>query len=77
MKIEIKGYFADKWKGTDIQQINALPEDLRNFLLRGTEEEASKTLDNIRARERLQKVTLLGEAALEYISDFRAIRKSR
>lgn len=73
--IKVEGYFADKWRETDIKQINLLPENLRKDLFHGTADEAFRAINDIRVRERIQKITLLGEAALEYIYDFRAMRE--
>lgn len=76
LKIKIKGYLADKFREIDKKQVDALPENIHWALIHGTDEEARKALGDIRARERIQRITLLGEAALGYIGDCRAILKS-
>ena len=70
--IKIKGYFADKWKGIDEKQVKALSDEIHWALIHGDEEEAGIACEAIRTRERMQRVTLLGEAAWEYIADCRA-----
>lgn len=73
----IQGYFADKFRGEDERQLNALSDEQRNILFNGSDDEVIETIKGIRTRERLQKTTLLGEAAMEFVADVRAMRQQR
>jgi hypothetical protein len=65
-------YIGDKVTSKDFQQVYALPENIREALLNGTQDEFCDALSDIRARERFQG-PLLGDAAMEYIYDYRSM----
>ena len=69
----IPKYFADRFKEKDFRQVDALPAEIWQKLIRGTDEEVLSALNDIRARERLQKTELIGEAGLELLTDMRAM----
>ena len=64
-------YFVDKFKETDVRQVEQLPEAIRHALIHGTQEEFIQALSDIRTRERFQRKTFLGEAAMELLRDKR------
>jgi hypothetical protein len=72
----IPKYFADRFKEVDVHQVDALPVEIRQKIIHGTDEEAASALNDIRTRERLQKTELLGEAGLELLADMRAMTRS-
>jgi hypothetical protein len=72
-KSVIPNYFRDKFNEVDSRQVEALPPEIREKLIHGTDKEAAAALSDIRARERLQRTELLGEAAMELLADMRAI----
>lgn len=69
----IPKYFVDKFKEVEIRQVDALPVEIRQKLIHGIDEEMVSALNDIRARERLQKTELLGEAAIELLTDMRGM----
>lgn len=72
----IPKYFADKFKEVEIRQVDALPTEIRQKLIHGTDEEMLSALKDIRTRERLQKTELLGEAGFEFLTDMRVMSRS-
>lgn len=64
-------FFVDKWEEVDVHQVDMLPTEIRQKIVHGTDEEAVAAVNDIRARERIQKVELLGEAALDLLSEMR------
>lgn len=64
-------YLVDKFDGVDIRQVDALPAEIRRKIIHGTDEESATALGDIKARERMQRVELIGDAALELLSDMR------
>lgn len=69
----IPKYFRDKAKELDIKQVRELPEDIRYKIIHGNEAEAREAINNIKSRERMQKVHVLDDAAYELLSDMRAM----
>jgi len=73
----IPKYFLDKFEMVDFRQVDALPAEIRRKIVHGTDEESAAALGDIRARERLQRVELIGDAALELLADMRAMVKQK
>jgi hypothetical protein len=53
------------------RQFNLLPPDIQNAITKGTEEQYHQAILDIRSREALQGVTLLGNKGTKYVYDLR------
>ena len=73
----IPKYLLDKFERVDIRQVGALPEEIRQKIVHGTDEEMVTAFSDIRARERLQRKELIGVAARELLYDMRAMTRQR
>jgi len=71
LKKVIPSYFVEKFEETDQRQIDRLPDSVRRALIHGTPDEFIQVVKDLRVRERLQRKTFLGEAAMELLRDMR------
>src|SRR3990167_8716240 len=66
---------GDRLTGKDQEQFDNLPPDLVGAIVHGTDDEALQAVNDIRARERLQGITLLGPGALDLLNDMREMNQ--